>query len=139
MGYRGFDRDGIKPLFPFGYGLSYTTFSYSKPVVSQNGNDIVVETTVTNTGSVAGKEVVQVYVSAPRNKALPKPVKELKAFAKTRELKPGENEKLQMVIARQSLASWDESRHEWVVDAGTYTFHVAANADDLRSSEKIKL
>ncbi len=139
VGYRGFDRDGIKPLFPFGYGLSYTTFSYSKPVVSQNGNDIVVETTVTNTGSVAGKEVVQVYVSAPRNKALPKPVKELKAFAKTRELKPGENEKLQMVIARQSLASWDESRHEWVVDAGTYTFHVAANADDLRSSEKIKL
>jgi beta-glucosidase len=139
VGYRGFDNDGIKPLFPFGYGLSYTTFSYSKPVVSQNGNDIVVETTVTNTGSVAGKEVVQVYVSAPRNKALPKPVKELKAFAKTRELKPGENEKLRMVIARQSLASWDESRHEWVVDAGTYTFHVAANADDLRSSEKIKL
>ena len=82
VGYRGFERNKTKALFPFGFGLSYTTFKYGKPTVTLSGDDIVVETTITNTGSVAGREVAQVYVSAPKNKQIEKPVKELKAFGK---------------------------------------------------------
>jgi beta-glucosidase len=139
VGYRGFDKNKTKAQFPFGFGLSYTTFAYAKPVVTVEGDRIIIETTITNTGSVAGKEIVQTYVSAPENKALPKPVKELKAFAKTRQLQPGESQTLRMDISRNDLASWDESKHGWQVDAGTYTVFVAANAADLRGKATFKI
>ena len=80
-----------------------------------------VEVTIQNTGNVAGKEVAQVYVSAPKNKQMDKPVKELKGFAKTRLLQPGESETLRISIPRSELASWNEATHEWQVDNGTYT------------------
>ena len=139
VGYRGFDKNKVKALFPFGFGLSYTTFAYSEPSLSQMGEDIVAEVTVTNNGSVAGKEIVQVYVSAPKNKQIEKPVKELKAFAKTRLLKPGESEKLRMVIKRQQLGSWSEAQHGWQVDGGTYTFSFAASSADIKQKQTIKL
>jgi beta-glucosidase len=139
VGYRGFERDKVKPLFPFGFGLSYTTFKYGKPTVTLSGDDIIVETTITNTGNVAGREVAQVYVSAPKNKQLEKPVKELKTFGKTRSLKPGESETLRMTLKKANLSSWDEATHQWLLDSGTYTFQVGASSADIREKATLKL
>lgn len=143
VGYRQFDKkSSAAPLYPFGYGKSYTTFSYDvigakEKSITINNNiiegEITVEVQVTNTGKVAGKEVVQIYVSAPEG-SIKKPVKELKAFAKTKLLKPGESEMLSMTIPAQSLASWDERKNEWIAEKGKYTFHAAANAMDIKLS-----
>ena len=139
VGYRGFDRDKTQPLLPFGYGLSYTTFQYGQPTVQVSSEQASVEVTVRNTGSVAGKEVAQVYVSAPKNKQMDKPVKELKGFAKTRLLQPGESETLRISIPRSELASWNETTHQWQVDSGTYTLQVGASSADIRGKAKISL
>ena len=139
VGYRGFERNKVKALFPFGYGLSYTSFKYGKPTVSVNGEDIIVEATITNTGSVAGKEVAQVYVTAPKNKQMVKPAKELKTFGKTRLLQPGESETLRMTIKKSDLASWSEALHDWQLDAGTYTILVGASSADIREKASIKI
>ena len=132
VGYRGFDRDKRQPQFPFGFGLSYTTFSFSKPDVQLDGDNINVAVTIQNTGRVAGKEVAQVYIAAPKSKLMEKPEKELKAFAKTRLLQPGEQQTLQMMIPRQRLASWNETTHQWVVDNGVYTVMVGGNKGKLK-------
>ena len=132
VGYRGFDRDKRQPQFPFGFGLSYTTFSFSKPDVQLDVDNINVAVTIQNTGRVAGKEVAQVYIAAPKSKLMEKPEKELKAFAKTRLLQPGEQQTLQMVIPRQRLASWNETTHQWVVDNGVYTVMVGGNKGKLK-------
>ena len=139
VGYRGFEHNKVKALFPFGFGLSYTTFQYGKPAVSINNDVITVEATITNTGKVAGKEIAQVYVSAPKNKQMEKPVKELKAFAKTRLLQPGESQTLRMTMKKSDLASWNESLHGWQVDAGTYTIQIGASSADIRGKASIKL
>ena len=86
-----------------------------------------------NTGKIAGKEVVQVYASAPKGK-IEKPKKELKAFAKTRELKPGESQTLTMTIPVRLLASFDETASQWVVEPGTYTFHVGSSIADIKAT-----
>ena len=104
MGYRYFDTFGKPVAYPFGYGLSYTTFGYGKPSVKVNGSNVEVSVSVKNTGDVEGKEIVQVYVSAPKS-ALEVPAKELKSFAKTRSLKPGESQTLKMVIPVRDLAA----------------------------------
>lgn len=139
VGYRGFERDKTQPQFPFGYGLSYTTFQYGQPTAQASSDEVSVEVTVRNTGSVAGKEVAQVYVSAPKNKQMDKPVKELKGFAKTRLLQPGESETLHISIPRSELASWNEATHEWQVDSGTYTLQVGGSSADIRGKAKITL
>ena len=139
VGYRGFERDKTQPQFPFGYGLSYTTFQYGQPTAQVSGDEVNVEVTVRNTGSVAGKEVAQVYVSAPKNMQMDKPVKELKGFAKTRLLQPGESETLHISIPRSELASWNEATHQWQVDGGTYTLQVGASSADIRGKAKITL
>ena len=84
VGYRGFEKDKTQPRFPFGFGLSYTSFEYTKPTASIENSEIAVSVTVKNTGTAAGKEVVQLYVSAPKSKLMVKPAKELKAFAEWR-------------------------------------------------------
>ena len=139
VGYRGFERNKKQPQFPFGYGLSYTTFQYGQPTAQVSGDHVNVEVTIQNTGSVAGKEVAQVYVSAPKNKQMDKPVKELKGFAKTRLLQPGESETLHISIPRSELASWNEATHQWQVDGGTYTLQVGASSADIRGKAKINL
>jgi len=139
VGYRGFERDKTQPQFPFGLGLSYTTFQYGQPTAQVSGDEVNVEVTVRNTGSVAGKEVAQVYVSAPKNKQMDKPMKELKGFAKTRLLQPGESETLHISIPRSELASWNEATHQWQVDGGTYTLQVGASSADIRGKAKINL
>ena len=139
VGYRGFEHDKTQPLFAFGFGLSYTTFQFDKPQVVVGGNEIEVTVTVRNTGGVAGKEVAQVYVSAPKSKLMERPVKELKAFAKTRLLQPGESQTLRMAIPRQRLASWDENTHQWLTDTGSYTILVGASSADIRGKATVKL
>ena len=138
VGYRHFDTRGVKVAYPFGYGLSYTTFEYGKPQVTQKGDVIEVSVSVKNTGSMPGKEVVQVYVSAPKGQ-LDKPAKELKAFGKTRELKPGESQTLKMTLQRRDLASFDEQQSAWVVDEGTYTFKVGSHVSDIRGTAALKV
>ena len=139
VGYRGFECNKKQPQFPFGYGLSYTTFQYGQPTAQVSGDHVNVEVTIQNTGSVAGKEVAQVYVSAPKNKQMDKPVKELKGFAKTRLLQPGESETLRISIPCSELASWNETTHQWQVDSGTYTLQVGGSSADIRGKAKISL
>ena len=138
VGYRHFDTRGCEVAYPFGFGLSYTTFEFSKPTVTQKGDRIEVSVVVRNTGKVAGKEVAQVYVAAPKGK-LDKPAKELKAFGKTRELKPGESETLKMTLSHRDLASYDEEQNAWVVDAGNYDFQIGANVSDIRVSTRLQV
>ena len=138
VGYRYFDSFQKNVSYPFGYGLSYTTFAYNKPSVKKSGEQIEVSITVKNTGKVAGKEAVQVYVAAPKGN-LEKPAKELKAFGKTRELQPGESQTLRMTLQRRDLASFDEEQSAWIVDAGTYQFLIAASATDIRATASLKV
>ena len=138
VGYRYFDTFNKEVAYPFGYGLSYTTFEFSKPKVKANGKNITVQVTVRNTGSVAGKEVAQVYVSAPQG-SIEKPAQELKAFAKTRELQPGEQETLTMQIPVRMLASFDEGGSQWLTEAGLYTFKVGSSSRDIRCTATAKV
>ena len=139
VGYRFFDTFGRTVAYPFGFGLSYTTFAMSKPVVKAKGKDAVeVSITVKNTGAVAGKEVAQVYVQAPKGK-LEKPAQELKAFAKTRELQPGESQTLTMTIPVRDLASFDEAGSQWLTEAGTYTFCIGTSSRDIAATAQLKL
>jgi beta-glucosidase len=139
VGYRFFDTFGRDVAYPFGYGLSYTTFAFSKPVVKAKGKDAVeVSITVKNTGSVSGKEVAQVYVQAP-NGRLEKPAQELKAFAKTRELQPGESEVLTMTIPVRLLASFDEAGSQWLTEAGTYTFRIGNSSRHIAATAQLKV
>lgn len=139
VGYRYFDTFQKNVAYPFGFGLSYTTFQFTKPVVKAKGKDAVeVSITVKNTGSVAGKEVAQVYVQAPKGR-LEKPVQELKAFAKTRELQPGESQTLTITIPVRDLASFDEAKSQWLTEAGTYTFRIGASSRDIRTTASLAL
>ena len=131
VGYRWFDKKDLPVSYPFGYGLSYTTFEYAAPAVSNDGTTVTAKVTVKNTGSVAGKEAVQLYVSAPAG-TLDKPVKELKAYGKTKELAPGESQELTLTFPTSELASFDEEASAWKVDAGTYTFLFGASSRDIR-------
>ena len=115
VGYRYFDSFNVPVSYPFGYGLSYTTFDYSDAKIAEKNEGYEVSVTVKNTGASEGKEVVQLYVSAPDNKAANKPVKELKAFAKTKSLKPGESETVTLNVKAADLASFDETASAWVV------------------------
>ena len=139
VGYRYFDTFDRDVAYPFGFGLSYTTFAFSKPVVKAKGKDAVeVSITVKNTGSVSGKEVAQVYVKAPKGN-LEKPAQELKAFAKSRELKPGESEVLTMTIPVRMLASFDEANSQWLTEAGTYTFCIGNSSRNIAATATLKL
>ena len=139
VGYRYFDTFDRDVAYPFGFGLSYTTFAFSKPVVKAKGkNAVEVSITVKNTGSVSGKEVAQVYVKAPKGN-LEKPAQELKAFAKSRELQPGESEVLTMTIPVRMLASFDEANSQWLTEAGTYTFCIGNSSRNIAATATLKL
>ena len=133
VGYRWFDTQNIEVSYPFGYGLSYATFEYSNPTIKAGKKETTVSVVVKNTGSYAGKEVVQLYVSAPKGN-LDKPAQELKAFAKTAELQPGDSQMITFVVNNEDLASFDEAQSAWVVDAGTYQFHIGASSRDIKAT-----
>ncbi|MBQ5979778.1 MAG: glycoside hydrolase family 3 C-terminal domain-containing protein [Bacteroidales bacterium] len=138
VGYRHFVTRGVDVSYPFGYGLSYTSFNYSNPVVKASSDGFDASVTITNTGSVAGKEVVEVYVQAPDG-GLEKPVRELRAFAKTRLLAPGESQTLTMHIDDYSLASFNEATNSWEAPAGVYDVMFGGNVCDIRRSAPYKM
>ena len=138
VGYRYFQTAGAPVSYPFGYGKSYTTFEYSKPVVKATDKGFTATITVKNTGAVAGKESVQLYVAAPAG-GLEKPAFELKGFAKTKELAPGESEVLTINVCKYSLASFNEAASAWETAAGTYKVMFGANAADIRGTAEYKL
>lgn len=138
VGYRYFDTFKKDVAYPFGFGLSYTTFEMGKPSVKANGKNIEVSVTVKNIGKVAGKQVAQVYVTAPKG-AYEKPAKELKAFGKTRELKPGESQTLKMTLEKRDLASFDEANSQWKVDAGNYLFQVGTDVESIKGTATLKV
>jgi beta-glucosidase len=140
VGYRYYNTFKVKPAYEFGYGLSYTKFAYSNLKISKpaaNGN-ITATVKITNTGKVAGKEVVQLYVSAPAVK-MAKPAEELKAFAKTNLLQPGGSQTIQFVITPADLASFDTNSTSWIAEAGKYTFKVAASSEDVKQSAIVEI
>lgn len=134
VGYRYFDSFGKAVSYPFGYGLSYTTFEYANPAIKADKDAYTVTVEVKNTGKAAGKEVVQLYVSAPGSAAVDKPEKELKAFAKTKELQPGETATVTLEVNAADLASYDEASSSWVVDGGNYKFLVGASSRDIKAA-----
>jgi beta-glucosidase len=141
VGYRYYDTKRIAPLFPFGFGLSYTTFAYdglrlSAPVIGPD-ETLQVAIDVTNTGERAGQEVVQVYVRDVAAR-LPRPEKELKAFAKVA-LAPGARRTVTLPLPRAALAYFDDRAHEWVAEAGTFEVLVGASAQDIRATAPFEL
>ena len=133
VGYRWFDKQGLEVSYPFGYGLSYTRFEWSEASVKSSRGETAVSVKVTNTGKIPGKDVVELYVAAPQGE-LDKPVKELKAYAKTRELQPGESQLVILKVKNSELASYDESASAWVTDAGHYDFMLGSSSRDIRAT-----
>ena len=132
VGYRYYQTKNVPVSYPFGYGMSYTNFKYGKPMVTKDAQgNIMVEVVVKNAGKMAGKEVVQVYVAAP-GKDMEKPAKELRGFAKTKSLQPGESETVTIQIPYENLASFNETDSQWQVEAGDYKVMVAKNAADAK-------
>lgn len=130
VGYRGFEKNRVQPLFPFGFGLSYTTFKYGKPQLTANADGTwTVSVSVTNTGHREGKETVQLYVGEQKVRA-ENPVKQLKNFVKL-SLKPGETATATMTIGRSDLRTWDEQQHRWTVPQGRYRVYVGSSSADI--------
>jgi beta-glucosidase len=140
VGYRYYQSFHVKTAYAFGYGLSYTKFNYTNLTLSSSSfkDNLVVSVTVTNTGKVAGKEAVELYLSAPAGK-INKPEEELKGFAKSRLLSPGESQTIQIVLDASSLASFNTSLTRWVADAGTYKVKIGASAEDIRLTKDFSL
>lgn len=140
IGYRWYDKKGVAPMFPFGHGLSYAKFVYDmdKAEIAKfgDGDSWSVSLPVKNVGTCAGKETVQVYATYPNSK-VERPVKELKGFAKTRLLQPGEQETLTIKITPRGFAYWDDFLCRFRLDAGEYQLIVAASASDIRGKAKI--
>ena len=137
VGYRYFQTNNMEVSYPFGYGLSYTNFSYSKPKVKADKDGFTATITVTNTGKVAGREVVELYVKAPVG-GLEKPARELKAFAKTKLLAPGESETLTMKVSAYEMASFNEATSSWETAAGTYEVLFGASVEDIRATASFR-
>jgi beta-glucosidase len=127
VGYRGYDKVGKNPMFPFGYGLSYTTFDLSNLKIEKSGPEVHVSLNVTNTGQRAGAEVVQVYIGE-QGCPIPRPLRELKGFDKVM-LKPGETKRVSIVLPRDSFAYWSPDKKDWTVDSGK-TFTIEAGVDE---------
>jgi beta-glucosidase len=134
LGYRHFDQDNIKPMFPFGFGLSYTAFAYSNfkvtPADLAPGKSATVRFTVKNTGKRAGSEIAEVYVH-PVKATVPRPVKELKGFSKVW-LKPGESKTVDVALSPRAFAYYDTTQHAWVAEQGTYEVWVGSSSADIR-------
>ena len=131
VGYRHFNTRGVEVAYPFGYGLSYTRFEYRDLKLTREDAGFTASVIVTNTGRRAGKEVVQLYVSAPNN-VLEKPAAELRAYARTRLLQPGQSQKLVMWVEPRGLTSFDPAVHRWVAHPGRYTVRIGASSRDIR-------
>ena len=139
VGYRYFDSFDKPVAYPFGFGLSYTTFDYENMRVSESDGVYTVKVDVRNTGDYAGRNVVELFVAAPNSKKANKPAKELRNFAKTRLLQPGENETVTMTVSTADLASFNEKLSAWKTDAGLYTFMICSSASDVEAKATAKV
>ena len=140
VGYRYYDSFNVKPMYEFGYGLSYTTFSIKDIKLSApkfNGM-ITATVTVKNTGAVAGKQVVQLYIDAPKT-TIDKPVQELRGFIKTALLQPGESQTLTFSIREADLVSYHTDKSQWVADAGDYKVNIGASSRDIKQTATFKV
>jgi beta-glucosidase len=135
VGYRHYATKGVKTAYPFGYGLSYTSFRYSGLQLSRRDfqKELTVTVKVTNNGKAAGREIAQLYLSAP-GKTMPKPALELRGFAKTKLLGPGESQSLTFTLSLRDLASFDSASSAWMAEAGTHTVKVGASSEDIRQT-----
>ncbi|MCF0179670.1 MAG: glycoside hydrolase family 3 C-terminal domain-containing protein, partial [Bacteroidales bacterium] len=133
VGYRWFDKQNLEVSYPFGYGLSYSSFEYSNATIKSENGVVTVTVDVKNNGNVEAKEVVEVYAAAP-GLDLEKPAKELRAYSKTKSLKAGESQTITMTFAEADLASYNESKSAWVVEAGDYKVLVGASSRDIRAT-----
>ncbi|WP_199430854.1 beta-glucosidase family protein [Qaidamihabitans albus] len=136
VGYRWYDRQGIEPLFPFGFGLSYSTFSYAGLEVVGEDGTVTVTANVTNTGDRGGAEVAQLYLTHPE--ADEEPPRVLKGFAKV-ELEPGETRQVEFVLDARSFSHWDAERHQWIRSAGDYTVAVGGSSRDLPLTAEVRV
>ena len=139
VGYRYFDSFGKPVAYPFGFGLSYTTFAYENMTCTVDGDLVTVKVNVKNTGSRAGRNVVELFVAAPNSKKLNKPEKELRNYAKTRLLQPGQTETVTMTVKTSDLASFNERASAWKTDAGLYTFMICSSANDIEAQATAKV
>ncbi|PRO67138.1 glycoside hydrolase family 3 C-terminal domain-containing protein [Alkalicoccus urumqiensis] len=137
IGYRYYNTKKIKPLFPFGYGLSYTTFSYDSMNVEQVDGDVYVDVTVTNTGDRTGAEVVQIYLSHPESSVV-RPEKELKGFEKIT-LEAGETGTVRIALPEKAFAYYEPEKPGWHVEGGSVLIHAARSVSDIEQTEKVKL
>jgi beta-glucosidase len=140
VGYRYYNTFGVKPAYEFGYGLSYTNFNYGSVKLSDSKfrDKLTATVSIKNTGRVAGKEVVQLYISAPKQK-LKKPESELKGFVKTRLLQPGESQTVTFTITPRDLSSFDATSSSWIAEAGTYILKVGASSMNIKDSASFVL
>jgi beta-glucosidase len=139
VGYRHFDKSSVKPLFPFGYGLSYTTFAYKNLTISPAtaSGEVTAAFDVTNTGARAGAETAQVYVG-DQHASVPRPVKELKGFAKV-ELNPGETKHVEVTLDRRAFSYYDVKNHKWSVAPGDFDIYVAHSSTEIQLTGKLSL
>lgn len=141
VGYRWYDTHGVKTQFPFGHGLSYTTFKYGQSALSSStisgDGSITLTTTVTNTGKRAGKEVVQLYIGDDKC-SVQRPLKELKGFKKV-SLNPGETKTVKFTITTDDLKFWSDKTHEWTAEPGKFTAYVCASSADVKSKSNFEL
>lgn len=135
VGYRYFNTFGIKPSYEFGYGKSYTDFTYSGVKINSKtfNNKVEVSVDIKNTGKVNGKEVVELYLSAPA-KSIDKPKSELKAYAKTKNLKPGESQTIVLTLDAKDLASFESSKSAWVAESGLYKISIGSSSLDIKQT-----
>ena len=130
IGYRGYEHNGVKPLFPFGFGLSYTSFEYSGMQIVEDGGEFVVSFNVKNIGKIAGAEVAQIYVT-DNECSVVRPQKELKGFDKVY-LKPGESRRVSVRLGEEAFRYYDLTRHDFIVEPGVFTVSVASSSADIR-------
>ena len=139
VGYRYYDKKKMAVRFPFGYGLSYTTFAYSEPKLSaariRDTDTVTIRVDVTNTGSRAGKEAVQLYVSAPDSKVI-RPVRELRGFDKI-ELAPGETKMVSFTLDKRAFAYWNTDIHDWYVESGKYLLQIGGSSRDIAIEQEV--
>ncbi|HMG67933.1 MAG TPA: glycoside hydrolase family 3 C-terminal domain-containing protein, partial [Chitinophagaceae bacterium] len=140
VGYRYYNTFHVKPAYEFGYGLSYTSFDYSNLKLSAPTftKKVTATLSIKNTGKVAGKEVVELYISAPAGE-LDKPSEELKGFAKTKLLQPGESQTISFDISASDLASFDTKRESWIAAAGEYSVKIGASSENIKQTAKFNL
>jgi beta-glucosidase len=138
VGYRHFDKKNLEVSYPFGFGLSYTEFDISALEVEAENDTIHVKVTVTNSGDLAGKEVIQVYTSKPDSR-IDRPDQELKGFAKTQYLEPGATEDLEIKIPVSDLSYWEENKADWVLESGKYVIQSGASSRDIGQIGEIEM